>query len=532
MTILDEYGRPVDVPREAIERVTRTDRWENPLTGIGTAADKTTHGRFFPTYRVLDQELTSLYNGSDLVATVVEAPALEKFREGFEIAGKGVSEDQADEVLSYANDELEMVSTYVDGTIWSRLYGGGIIVMGIDDGRMPWEPVDEENIRSVDFLTFVDRRYAYVQSTYSDMRRLKHGKPEIYMVSNAFAASGWNGFGRVAKKSPDDLRGAGASIQYVHESRVIRLRGNRADQVTQQQLAGWDWSVIQRLYDAARQFEHAFDSVGYLLSDASQAVYKLQGIIKAIASGQRQAIQDRAMLMEQQRSVLRGIILDAGAADGKNAESAERTPTPFGGIPDLLLIFAMRFAAAAKMPQTKLFGRSPAGMNATGDADVRNWYDELAKERESQDSPNLKKILRYIGLAKEGPLGGKDVKWDIDYAALWSPTDDEAATTRLKNAQRDDLYLTQGVVKPEEVALGLGEVYPSLDIEEREAVLKAGKSLDPYPNDPDPEPGIDPVTGQPIAAPVAPGAKPGAPGAKPGLAKAKKPLSPKPQKGK
>ena len=41
------------------------------------------------------------------------------------------------------------------------------LLAAIDDGRMPWEPLDEDNIRSVDFMAVVDRRYAIVCASVS-----------------------------------------------------------------------------------------------------------------------------------------------------------------------------------------------------------------------------------------------------------------------------------------------------------------------------------------------------------------------------
>ena len=501
------------------------DGWANPLTGIGTDADKTKHGRFFPTWRVLDDELTALYNGSGLVAKIVDDPPIHMFREGFGAAAEGVSETDAKKLLDFCEEEYELSSTFVEAYTWARLYGGALIVMGIDDGRMPWEPVDEANIRSVDFVAVVDRRYSYVQSTYTsfDTPNGKYGRPELYLIANAFAGQGWNSpdAKKIKKRTPAELQRSGAFVSLVHESRCIRFDGNRADPQTRMMLAGWDWSVIQRVYDVVRQFSHAFDSAGYLLSDASQLVIKLVGLVKAIGAGQKQSIMDRAMMMEQTRSVVRGIILDAGNADGKGAESAERQATSFAGIPDMLDRFMMRIAADAKRPVSVLFGRSPAGLNATGDADIRNWYDDLSADQKRDAAPRLRRFLRYVGLAKQGPLNGRDVRWQIDFKPLWAPTDSEVADAKVKNATADATYVDAGIIAPEEVALGLKEIYPHADMESRESAIKAGKSFDPHENDPDPPPGVDPVTGKPLKPPAnsAPAKPPGAakkppPGAK------------------
>ena len=514
--ILDASGRPFPAPEmpdptDAIAPFGwRHDRWENPLTGIGTGGDKTTHGHFAPVWRVLDQELTSLHSGSDLAAKIVDDRPHEMFRRGYESEAESCTASETKAVDDYCRQVLQLDRNLRDGMKWGRLYGGYLLVMNIDDGRAPYEPLDEKNIRSFTSISAVDRRFAFVQSQYSNMGIEQvgvYGDPEIYLISNAVAASGWNSYGAVKKRPIDELRGANASIGFVHESRTIRFDGIPADVVTMQSLAGWSWSVLQRVYNTMRSFDHAFDSVGYLLSDASQGVFKLQGIVKAISAGRTDYLRERARYMEMTRSVARGIMLDVGTGDGKNQEAFERVPTPMGGLADILEKWMSRLSSAADMPQTKLFGRSPAGMNATGESDMRTWYGELETEQADVITPKIQRVRRLVCLARKGPIRARDVQWEITHKPLWSPTDEELAKTRLANAQRDTIYIGDGVVRPEEVAVDLEEVYPNLDVKAREDVLKAGEKFIPYP---EAETGADPETGEaPEPDPNAiPGAEP------------------------
>jgi phage-related protein (TIGR01555 family) len=512
--LLDVSGRPFPpeslTPKAAAER---EDSWQNPVTGIGMwNVDKTKQGSYQPVLRVLDQELTSLYNGSDLAAKVVEKPVHEMWRRGYDAEADGISASETKDFLAWCNETLELEENLTEGDVWGRLYGGSLLILGIDDGGMPWEPLQEDRIKSIDYTALIDRRFAYLQGQYSQIGA-QYGKPQVYLVSNAIAGNGWNGYGAVKPRDPNELLEGGAQVAFVHASRTIRFDGNRADVVTKQNLAGWSWSALQRIYEAMRQFEHSFDSVGYLLSDASQGVLKLQGLVKAISSGQRQALADRALVMDQTRSVMRSILIDAGGPDGKNAEEFTRVATPMGGLADVLDRMMARFAGAADMPQTELFGRAPAGMNATGESDTRKWYDSIATRQKKHLAPKLTRILKLASKAKNNPLGVKNLDWNLTFHPLWDPTDDELAETRLKNAQRDIAYIDAGVVKPEEVAVDLGDVYPNLDVEAREEVLAGGKSFEPYPEDPEPEPPVVVAPGMPGAPPV-PGPK-APPAAKP-----------------
>ena len=81
--LLDAYGLPMPTAAEREEAAaSRQDAWGNWQTGLGLAGDKTKSAAFLPVWRVLDQELTSLFNGSDIARKIVSARPEEMFRRG------------------------------------------------------------------------------------------------------------------------------------------------------------------------------------------------------------------------------------------------------------------------------------------------------------------------------------------------------------------------------------------------------------------------------------------------------------------
>ena len=59
----------------------------------------------------------------------------------------------------------------------------------------------------------------------------------------------------------------------------------------------------------------------------------------------------------------------------------------------------MDMAGAAEIPATKLFGRSPEGMNSTGEADLRNYYDMIAQMQERYLRPALEKLVPVMAIS-------------------------------------------------------------------------------------------------------------------------------------
>jgi len=185
------------------------------------------------------------------------------------------------------------------------------------------------------------------------------------------------------------------------------------------------------------------------MSDASQAVFKVQGLMSMIAGGQKDVLQTRMQLVDMSRSVARALLLDA-----EGGEEFERTSSNFTDAQNMLDKFMLRLASAAEMPVTILMGRSPAGENATGESDFRAWYDTIRTAQENDLEPRLSRLVTLLMLSKDGPTGGiVPETWEIRFDPLWQATPEEQATIEKITAEKDKIYLETGVLLPEEVAL-------------------------------------------------------------------------------
>jgi|GEM_PF-2409274 len=481
-----------DAATRIYELEQKLDRWVNYQTGLGTLVDKTRAAYFETPYRLNDVEITDLVSGNDLAAKCVEKRPNEMFRRGYTLEGKKAGEldkSKIQDLTEYATERLQADIRLHQGLTFGRQYGGALLILGIDDGRDQDEPVDEDNIKSIDFINQIDRRFSYVQDYYSDPMAPKYGQPRTYLVANAVATSAYRSatgaFGykksseKKIKSSSAKYLNATASVMNVHESRLIRFDGVEPDVLTRQVLAGWSWSVLQRGYETLRLCDGSFDALAYLISDASQGVLKLKGLFNAITAGQEGKLKRRLETMDQMRSVMHSIALDSGAG-----EEFTRVQTSFAGIPDAIDRIMQRLAAAFDMPMTELFGMSPAGMNATGESDRIKWYDTIANEQTNFLAPKIRRLYRLIARAKDSPFKGQEVDFQVHFKPLYAPTDDELAKTRLTNAQRDVAYITAEVVTAEEVKLTVSDIYPSIDVEEIEEEIEAKTKFDPYQNDP------------------------------------------------
>ena len=420
------------------------DSWYNSYTGLGTSRDKLFQGSYAYDGRISDPELSALFHGNDIAARIVEVRPKEMFRRGYDL----LCDDDKDLAMELDKERirLKLNERVREGRVWGRLFGGCLMIMGIKDGRAPDKPLNEDNLKEIMYLTLIDRRFVFVYKYYSDPTQPKYGEPEIYEIAPSL----------------------GGEPSLIHESRVVRFDGAPTDVLERRRLAGWTYSVLQRCYDSMRSFDTAFQATANLLTDASQGVWKIKGLFDMIASNELENMQTRMALNDMTRSSARSIVVDA------DDEDFDRKPTPLSGIPETIDRFMMRLAAAAEMPVTILLGRSPAGENATGESDFRWFYDRVAEEQQNDLGPQLLGIYRLLAICK----GKKDANIRISFRPLWQPSDKEQAQIELAIGQRDDLYIANGTLLPEEVALarfgdnGHFNTSTPIDVESRQRALK------------------------------------------------------------
>jgi phage-related protein (TIGR01555 family) len=407
----------------------RFDAWENSQTGLGTTRDKTYYNVFSPARTLMDGELSALYHGDDLAARMVDVVPDEMLREGFQL-------DLGDAVMSgEVLDQLEALGApekLADGIRWGRLFGGGGVILGVDDGQPASSPLNAEKAKALNYLYPFDRRYLWPLTYYRDSGNPKLGQPETYMVTSA--------------TSHVDI-----PVAVVHETRLITFGGATTGIREREVNQGWDLSVLQRPHDVLGNFNMGWQAVSFLLQDANNAVFKMSGLADAIAEGQGEALRNRFLQMDMARSVVRATVVDAGDGTPNGPpESYERQVFPMTGIPDTLDKLCLRLAAAVQIPVTILMGQSPAGMNATGESDFRWFYDRIRSDQMRKLAPRIRRIVRVMLKTK---IVGREVDAiKVKFPPLWTEAPQAAATTRKIILEGDAVAINAGVLLPEEGA--------------------------------------------------------------------------------
>ena len=89
----------------------------------------------------------------------------------------------------------------------------------------------------------------------------------------------------------------------------------------------------------------------------------------------------------------------------------------FSGLDDILMQFGQQISGATQIPLVRLFGQSPAGMNATGESDLSNYYDNINQQQEGRMRTPLQTLIEVVSLSKMGKALPDSFKFD--FASLW-----------------------------------------------------------------------------------------------------------------
>lgn len=422
------------------------DGWVNALTGLGYLGRDKTLGAKFIADTLTDEDAEEIYRGDDMAATIVDRTPDEMLRQGYGV--KVTLPDQSDEAIAEVEraiksklDDLGAVRKLNKALKYERAYGGGAILIGADDGRTDIaslrEPLKTEALRSIKWLTVLRKRELIPVAWQDDPTAKDYGEPSIYRIQ------------------PDVISGeSGEAAKYnqveIHASRFILFKGIEVSRRQILENQGWGDSILVRCNRVISQFNQSWGGAAILLADFAQAVIKIKGLAELLAANDCDAVQNRAAGVDLARSIARAIIIDAD-------EEYERKATPITGMPDMLDRFAVRLSAAARMPVSLLMRQAPAGLNATGDSDIRFYYDDVAAEREDKLRPAFEYLIKIVLLTKEGPTQGiEPMTWEVVFPSLWQPTETQMSEIRLKTAQADALWLDHDVFSAEECASHFG----------------------------------------------------------------------------
>lgn len=396
----------------------RRDGYENTLSGLAGA--RSNANKFVAGEKLSESQLKSLHDHNWLARRIVDSIVDQALRKP--LVGKKESFKPFEKVN---NDMRYPGGAFRHGLKMGRLCGGAVIIQGVvgsgEELQQPL-PLNEDGapingeVKFLEVVTRFDLRSIKKYDTPDDPT--KHKRTEVWKVST----------GRLR-----DLE--------IHESRMIFCPGlaKVCEASDEQEDRDWPWiSVLQPINEILGNYGITWTSVSHLIQEASIAWLRLQGLTDMLTDQDKAVVDERMNLLSTGRNVAKTVFLEAANGDA-GGEEYGRTDVSFTGLPDVLRECTLTVCGAARIPYIVLMGDTPAGLNATGDSTLQQWYD-TAEEYRREVEPMLRTLF-----------AATKVTADWTWPPLWEPTAAQAADIRAKNASTDQIYWTLGVIQAKHI---------------------------------------------------------------------------------
>lgn len=394
---LDKAPEPQPIRSRAL------DAFSNVLARLGAGTPNLLEGTEYSLQRMSRDfnTLNALYRESWIVRRIIDVIPADMLKNWITITS-GLDPD-VEKRLSLTLRRTQLIDKLKRGMQWGRLYGGALGVMLVKhQGYDLSQPLQLDWIMPGDFagLLIFDRWNGVNPSSelIEDISDSDYGYPKYYTVT--------------------DLAGGG-SVK-IHHSRVIRFTGNTLpfwEEIAEMQ---WGASVVESIFDELRKRDNVSWNIAQLTFMANIRVLKMQDLGQLLAATDNESQAELLRTLEVQNMLLNNMGMQVmDAADG--LETHQYT---FGGLADCYQQFIMDISGAAEIPVTRLFGRSPSGLNATGESDLQNYYDMIAEKQESYLRPILNKVLPPFIIST---LGSLPDDFDFEFDPVAEPSDKERA---------------------------------------------------------------------------------------------------------
>lgn len=400
---MSKRKRTLSAPAPQLRRARALDAFTNVLARLGAGTPNLLEGTEYSLQRLSRDfnQLNALYRESWIIRRIIDVIPSDMLKNWITITS-GIDPD-VEKKLSISLRRTQLIDKLKRGMQWGRLYGGALGVMLVKhQGYNLSQPLRLDWIMPGDFagLLIFDRWNGVNPSNelIEDISDPDYGYPKYYTVTDP----------------------AGGGSVKIHHSRVIRFTGNTLpfwEEIAEMQ---WGASVVESVFDELKKRDNVSWNIAQLTFMANIRVLKMQDLGQLLAATDSESQAELLRTLEAQNMLLNNMGMQVmDAADG--LETHQYT---FGGLADCYQQFIMDISGAAEIPVTKLFGRSPSGLNATGESDLQNYYDMIAEKQEAVLRPILNKVLLPFIISTIGSL---PEDFDFDFDPVAEPTDKERA---------------------------------------------------------------------------------------------------------
>ena len=200
-------------------------------------------------------------------------------------------------------------------------------------------------------------------------------------------------------------------------------------------------SMLQLMQPYVERWQRTVDSVSDLIHSFSLTGIKtdMDNVLKGEAGTSQLVL--RAEIFSQLRNNQNVMLVN------KDSEEFFQFNTPLTTLDNLMQKAQEQMAGPSHTPLVKLLGITPSGLNANSEGEIRVYNDYIASLQEAHIRPQIETILNLVQLDLFGEINEQIV---FEFNSLEQMSDEQKANIQKLKAERDSIYITAGVLAPEE----------------------------------------------------------------------------------
>lgn len=389
----------------------RNDGYVNAVIGYGMRRyDPNASGRFggLNNWLIDYREADNLYTFNGLAHRIISLPAEEALRKGFEVkVGGDDVDDGTKRRLKSTLEDLDAKKQLGLALTWDRLFGGAAVLMIADDGGTLEDPLNLSRIRRIERLdVYAPEDISFTNAMlYDDPSSPLYGKPQFYNIVGLWG----NAF-------------------MVHESRLLLFHGGNISNYYRRMRNGWGATVFEQIKSEMMHYIGGNDYAFMALGRLSQGILRLANMNNLLMNDEGEAaVQKRLHIIDMARNMLNTIAIDT-------EDEYDQKSMSLVSVDKILDEFQMAICSATGIPATILFGRSPAGQNATGKSDLENYYNLVETIQQQTLRNPLSRLIEVVGACSEYGVT-LPREWYLKFESLWNESEREEAETKKLKAE-------------------------------------------------------------------------------------------------
>jgi phage-related protein (TIGR01555 family) len=397
------------------------DAFSNPLARLGAGTPDASQFTLYTRQNFTMQynTLTNLYRENWVVKRLIDVVPEDMTKSWYRIKSQ-LAPDHKQQITRLERT-TRIRARILEGLKWGRLYGGAVAVIVIDghDDILD-QPLDYDTIMPGSFkgLIVVDR-WSGVSPSLSIVKNVddpEFGLPDYYTISTATF-----GFG---------IR--------VHHTRILRFTGRHLPYIEELAETYWGTSELEHVYSEIVKYDNTSYNIAALVFGANLKIYKMDGF-EQLGTAPQNVIRDLYNTLTMMNHMMNSQGMQIMGKD----DAFETQQFSFAGLSDIYELFMLDVSGASEIPVTRLFGRSPAGMNATGESDMQNYYDSIEEKQEAYLKPVIDRLLPILCMSEFFAIPDD---LDFEFEPVRRPSEEEKKTIATQTTTAVSEMFNAGII--------------------------------------------------------------------------------------